>query len=149
MNLEKLEEQLGIDEGKRLTAYLDTMGILTVGIGHNCATKPVPGVLKPGDTITEETCSQLFADDIQDSIAQLDRHLPWWRLLDDVRQNVLANMCFNMGINTLTQFRNTLKFIECGSYGMAADGMMQSLWARQVGDRAKRLSKMMRTGEWL
>tara|TARA_R110000868_G_scaffold3596_1_gene22679 strand:- start:1098 stop:1547 length:450 start_codon:yes stop_codon:yes gene_type:complete len=149
VNFEKLKEQLSIDEGNLLVAYLDTMGILSVGRGHNCAVKPVPGVLKPGDKITEEISSELFRVDIQESIDQLDRHLPWWRLLDDVRQNVLANMCFNMGINTLKQFRNTLQFIQSGSYGMAADGMMQSLWARQVGDRAKRLSKMMRTGEWL
>lgn len=148
MNMEKLEAQLAIDEGKRLAAYLDTVGVLTVGIGHNCAASPVAGVLKPGDTITDETCSALFAEDIQESINQLDRVLPWWRTLDDVRQNVLVNMAFNMGISTLLQFRNTLKFIEVGSYGMAADGMMQSLWARQVGDRAKRLSKQMRTGEW-
>ena len=148
MNLEKLEAQLAIDEGKRLAAYLDTVGVLTVGIGHNCVAKPVPGVIKPGDTITDETCSALFRDDIQESIDQVDRYLPWWAKLDDVRRNILVNMAFNLGINGLLQFRNTLKFIECGSYGMAADGMMQSLWARQVGDRAKRLSKQMRTGEW-
>jgi len=148
MNLEKLEQQLAIDEGKKLTAYIDTVGVLTVGIGHNCLVSPVPGVLKAGDTITEETCSRLFREDIAESLKQLDRHLPWWKDLDDVRQNILANMVFNMGINTLLQFRNTLKFIEVGSYDMAADGMLQSLWARQVGDRAKRLAKQMRTGEW-
>ena len=148
MNLEKLEAQLAIDEGKRLAAYLDTVGVLTVGIGHNCVSSPVPGVLKPGDTITDETCSQLFRDDIQESIIQIDRHLPWWKKLDDVRRNILVNMAFNLGINGLMQFRNTLKFIECGAYDMAADGMLASLWARQVGDRAKRLSKQMRTGEW-
>ena len=148
MNLEKLEAQLAIDEGKRLTAYLDTVGVLTVGIGHNCAADPVPGVLKAGDSIDDETCSELFREDIQESIDQLDKHLPWWSNLDDVRQNVLANMVFNLGIHGLLQFRNTLKFIECHSYEMAADGMLASLWARQVGDRAKRLAEQMRSGDW-
>ena len=148
MNLERLEAQLAIDEGKRLAAYLDTVGVLTVGIGHNCVALPVTGVTKPGDTITDETCSKLFRDDIQESIDQLDKHLSWWRNLDDVRQNVLANMTFNMGINTLLQFRNTLKFIESGAYAFAADGMANSLWAKQVGDRSKRLREQMRTGEW-
>jgi lysozyme len=147
VNLAKLEAQLAIDEGKRLVAYLDSMGILSCGIGHNCVAKPVAGVLKPGDTISEETCSRLFREDIQESIGQLDKHILWWRALDDTRQNVLCNMVFNLGIQGLLQFRNTLKFIECGSYGMAADGMLASLWARQVGDRAKRLAKQMRDGD--
>jgi lysozyme len=148
MNTEKLREQLSVDEGKRLTAYLDTVGALTVGIGHNCVAKPVAGVLKVGDTIDEDMCNQLFDDDISVSIADLDAHLPWWRGMNDVRQNVLANMEFNMGTGTLLQFKNTLHFMEHGSYALAADGMRQSLWAKQVGDRAKRLARQMETGNW-
>ncbi len=148
MNLERLESQLAADEGKRLTAYLDTVGVLTVGIGHNCVGKPVPGVLKAGDTIDDETCTRLFKDDIEVSIEELNVHLPWWSKMDDVRQNVLANMVFNLGITNLLQFKNTLRFMEHGSYALAADGMRQSLWARQVGDRAKRLARQMESGAW-
>lgn len=149
MNVEKLEAQLAIDEGKRLAAYLDSEGILTVGIGHNCVAKPVAGVSKVGDHITEEQCRELFEADVSEAMAELDRRFPWWSGLDDVRQNILVNMCFNMGGKTLAGFVNTLRFIEQGDYSLAADGMLQSKWARQVGDRAKRLAQMMRTGEWL
>lgn len=149
MNIEKLEAQLAVDEGKRLAAYLDSEGILTVGIGHNCVAKPVAGVAKVGDTISEELCSELFRADIAESVAEMDRRFPWWTGLDDVRQNILVNMCFNMGGKTLAGFVNTLRFIEQGDYSLAADGMLQSKWARQVGNRAKRLAQMMRTGEWL
>lgn len=148
MNLEKLEEQLAIDEGKRLTAYLDTVGVLTCGIGHNCVARPVEGVLKAGDSITDEVCDDLFDMDIEVCQAELDVHLPWWRKMDEVRQNVIANMCFNLGITQLLQFKNTLRFMEHGSYALAADGMRQSLWARQVGDRAKRLARQMESGQW-
>ena len=149
MNIEKLKAQLAIDEASRLAAYLDSEGILTIGIGHNCVAKPVAGVHKVGDTITREVENELFEADIAEAMQELDRRFPWWTGLDDVRQNILINMCFNMGGKTLSGFVNTLRFIEGGEYALAADGMMSSKWARQVGDRAKRLSTMMRTGEWL
>lgn len=144
MNLPELEKQLAIDEGKRLKAYLDTEGILTVGLGHNCKAAPVAGVSKVGDSITEETCSELFAADIADVVAQLDARLPWWRNMDDARQNVLANMAFNLGIGTLLTFKNTLAAMERGDYAAAAAGMAASKWASQVGARAARLCLVMR-----
>ena len=149
MNIEKLKESLTLGEGRKLAAYLDTEGILTVGIGHNCKADPVLGVEKVGDTITPECCHELFERDIQEkAIDELDRELKWWRDLDDVRQNVMVELCFNMGINTLLTFVNTLHAIETGNYPLAADGMRRSRWARQVGQRAVRLEQMMASGKW-
>lgn len=146
MNRESLMAQLAISEGKRLKAYLDTVGVLTVGIGHNCVARPVSGVSKVGDTISEEISEELFDSDLNDVVVQLDRNLPWWSALDDVRQNVVADMCFNMGITTLLKFRGTLAAIEEGRYQDAAAGMLASKWARQVGNRAKKLARQMETG---
>jgi lysozyme len=89
-----------------------------------------------------------LANDIRDVEVQLDKHLPWWREMNDVRQNVLANMCF-MGIGKLLGFKNTLAFMQAKRYDAAAVGMLDSLWAKQVGQRAVRLATMMRTGEFL
>ena len=55
-------------------------------------------------------------------------------------------MCFNMGIDTLLEFKNTLSFMQAGDYNSAANGMLSSLWAKQVGLRADNLAVMMRTG---
>ena len=148
MNLETLGKRLAIEEGDRLVAYLDTKGILTVGRGHNCIARPVDGVNQPGDTITPEQDDALFADDVKDACVQLDNHLPWWSALDDDRQNVMLDMCFNMGIATLLTFNHTLAHIEAGEYDEAADGMAQSRWAKQVGNRAVFLENAMRTGEY-
>ena len=148
MNLDNLRAQLALHEGSRLAAYLDSVGILTVGIGHNCQSSPVAGVSKVGDRITEEQQAELFANDIADVVAEMDRRWPWWSALDDVRQNVLADMCFNMGAPTLSKFVNTLRAVEEGRYADAAAGMLKSLWAKQVGTRALRLSVMMETGKW-
>ncbi len=77
----------------------------------------------------------------------LDADLPWWRNLDDVRQDVLANMCFNLGIGRLEGFHHTLAAVKAGNWQAAHEGMLASAWARQVGDRAVRLAKQMLTGE--
>lgn len=146
MNRNTLMARLKVEEGDELVAYLDTMGILTVGVGHNCVAKPVDGVNAPGDTITPEQRDQLLSDDIDEAAAQLDAHLPWWTNLDDGRQNVMVDLCFNMGIHTLCQFKNTLKAIQSGSYVLAASGMKNSQWHSQVKGRAVFLENAMITG---
>jgi lysozyme len=75
-----------------------------------------------------------------------DRTLPWWRNLSPVRQRVLVNMAFNLGMVGLLTFKNTLGAMQNGSYAAAAAGMLSSKWATQVGVRAERLADMMRTG---
>jgi len=63
-----------------------------------------------------------------------------------VRQRVLLDMAFNLGISGLLKFKRTLKAIRAKQYEKAAEMMLDSRWATQVGQRAKRLSKMMATG---
>ena len=136
MNLEAMTEELTRDEGLRLKPYRDTVGNLTVGIGRNLD--------DVGISIDE--AEYLLYNDIRRAMADLDRSLPFWRGLDEVRQRVLVNMAFNLGIGRLMQFKYTLFSVEHGEWERAAQGMLSSLWARQVGPRAERLAEMMRTG---
>ena len=66
--------------------------------------------------------------------------------LDEARQSVLLNMCFNLGIKGLLDFNNTLAFIKAGDWERAANNMLASKWAKQVGMRAIELSELMRKG---
>ncbi|MDR5772071.1 MULTISPECIES: glycoside hydrolase family protein [unclassified Caballeronia] len=134
-----LEAELTRDEDNVPYAYQDSLGYLTIGIGH-LIDKRKGGKLRP------EVIDLIFELDIQDVEADLDRNLTWWRNLSPVRQRVLLNMCFNMGIGTLLTFKNTLVAMQNGSYAAAAAGMLASRWATQVGDRAERLAEMMRSG---
>ncbi len=137
MNLLKLTDELLRDEGLRLKPYTCTAGKLTIGVGRNLTDRG----------ITKTEAMLMLAHDIDDCCDDLDRALPWWRTLDPVRQRVLANMCFNLGLAKLLTFKNTLAAVEAGDYLRAADGMRASLWARQVGQRAERLAQMMATGQ--
>jgi lysozyme len=136
MDVEKLLKELTRDEGIRLKPYRCTAGKLTIGIGRNLDDKG----------ITQAEAEFLARNDIAAVIAELDRRIPWWKGLDDVRQRVLVNMGFNLGVDGLMAFKNTLAAVQAGRYLDAAQGMMASKWAKQVGHRAERLALMMRDG---
>lgn len=138
MNLEKLKAQLIIDEAKKKRIYVDTVGKVTGGIGRNLTDRD----------FSEDEIDLMFRNDIAIVERELDMHVPWWRMMSDARQNVLANMCFNLGWPRLSQFKNTLAAMLTGRFDDAAAGMLNSLWAKQVGDRAKRLAAIMRTGKF-
>lgn len=140
--------QLKRHEGERLTAYLDTEKILTVGVGHNCKASPVPGVKEPGDRITQEISDRLFLEDVQKHERQILKSLPWIYDLAPARQAVLFNMAFNLGVSGLLGFKNTLSLIQQGKYMAGSDAMLKSKWATQVKGRAYELAEQMRTGKW-
>ena len=55
-------------------------------------------------------------------------------------QQVIVNMCFNMGSPRLSQFKKFIKAIHDEDWATASVEMLNSKWAKQVGDRANRLS---------
>lgn len=125
------------DEGVRPHAYTDTEGILTIGVGHNLITGP---------PLTDAAIMAILEGDLAATTAWLDTHLPWWTGLDAPRQRVLVNMAFNLGPRLLV-FHQTLAAFEAHDYPQAAREMMSSVWARQVGARADRLSHLCATGQ--
>jgi lysozyme len=138
------------NEGLRLRAYRDTVGKLTIGYGHNLDAKPLSWLVT-GASIPIRVAEAILEQDVDDTLHSLDAYLPWWSTLDEVRQGVLAEMAFNMGVDAnpadgLDSFVNTLKAIEEGRWLSARDGMLSSKWARQVGDRAVVLASRMLTG---
>ena len=134
--------ELRRDEGVRYEPYFDVVGVKTVGVGHNLKAKPL-GLLYP---IDDEMVDRILLLDIADVFEELDDRLPWWRELSEVRQRVLVNMAFNLGIGGLLGFKNTLAAVKDGRYSDAAAGMLASKWAGQVGARAARLANMMQKG---
>jgi len=149
VNLKRLAAQLAVEEGSPRKTYLDTKGILTGGIGHNLIAKPEEGFDRAGIDVPNDVRDAWFETDIQECIDALDRSLKWWRDLDDVRQNALLNLCFNMGIGGLLTFKNTLAALAAGDYDKAASGILNSQYARDVGPyRSGRVAGMIRSGMW-
>ena len=132
----RLRAQLELHEGVRKRIYTDTVGKVSGGIGRNLTDKG----------FHPDEIELMYRNDVAEAAQELDRVLPWWRGLDEVRRRVLLDMMFNMGAPTLLGFKNTLAMIKDGRYREAAQGLMSSVWAQQTGARARRLSAMMGSG---
>jgi lysozyme len=132
-----LAEQLRRDEGVRSTAYQDTQGVWTVGVGHNLK---VP--------LSPDAINQILADDMQ-AAETACLSLPIWKDLSEPRKGVLLNLCFNLGFAGLMNFRKMYVALEAKDYAQAGAELLDSIYARQVGARADRLARQMETGEWV
>lgn len=138
----ELTRQLKGDEGVKAQAYQDHLGFWTIGVGRLIDAR------KPGSGLRSHEIDYLLRNDIDDRIEALMRRLPWFQDLDSARQGVLLNMSFQLGVEGLLGFKNTLRMVEQGRYDEAADGMLLSKWATQTPARAQRLAVQMRTGLW-
>jgi len=136
-----LESQLRIDELEVLHAYQDHLGFWTIGVGRLIDRRK-------GGGITKEEAAYLLNNDIRRITATIKEYLPWLDNLNPPRQGVLLNMAFQMGTGGLFLFVNTLNLIRDGKFEEASHAMLQSKWATQTPDRAKRLAEQLRTGEW-
>ena len=144
-----LQEQLIRDEGVKLFVYDDANDNPVVP-GYTLVGHPTIGIGRALDTrgITMAEALYLNNDDIQAVQNGLLDSLPWLANLDVVRFAALENMAFNLGVNGLLGFTETLAAIKQGNYELAAEDMLQSEWAQQVGERANRLAQQIKTGVW-
>lgn len=133
--MKNLIETLIRDEGLRLKPYKCTANKLTIGVGRNIEDRG----------ITREEAMFLLKNDINICKNELTRSFYFYKELDVRIQEVLINMCFNIGLPRLLSFKKTLKLIEKGDYEKASIEMLDSKWARQVGDRAIRLSNIVKS----
>lgn len=146
-----LLQDLRRDEGMRTFPYQDSRGFWTIGVGHNISADPallarLPELHKTG--LTDREVGDLLAADVAAVKRRLDVELPWWRDLDDVRQDVMVNLAFNLGADKLASWRHTLGDIQAGKFTAAGvDLATDEPWASQVHARAQRLAAQMQTGE--
>jgi len=156
---DELVKMIAIHEGIVLNVYQDHLGINTVGIGRNLddrgitdgellfMNKTIDDVYDNG--LTEEEAYYLCMNDIAIVEKELLDSKPIVNQLNDVRQMVLVDMAFNMGVPRLKLFKNMWMAIEKVNYPLACEEMIDSRWASQVGNRAMKLSLAMKNGEWI
>lgn len=128
-------------EGLRLKPYKCSRGFWTIGYGHKLESEPTAAMKRKGITVKE--ANELLYQDVLEAKAGLDRTIPWWRNLSETRREILINMAFNLGISGLLQFKDMLNHLENNRFAEAAQEMRDSLWRRQVGDRALELARRM------
>lgn len=135
MNRTRLKLLLVKHEGDKRHPYKDSTGHLTIGVGHNLEAAP----------LSDAVVALLLDEDINDAYQACLTIAPFGAL-DEVRQHVVLDMCFNLGLPRLLKFERMLKALEQHDYEAAAKEMLDSQWAKQVGERAARLAAMMESG---
>lgn len=139
-------------EGFRAKTYHCTAGKLTIGYGYNLDANPLhlsANELQSLKTvgITEEKADHLLKLCCTQVEEKLIKALPWFIKLDNNTQYVLINMAFNLGVQGLLAFKNTLKLIQEGKTTQASIEMMDSKWAKQVKSRAIDLALILKSGK--
>lgn len=133
---EKLIERIIKHEGLKLKPYRCSAGKLTIGVGRNI----------DDNGITEEEAVYLLNNDIRNCHSECLHNFPFYADIDKVRQGVILEMCFNLGIARLKGFKNMLTACELKNYSLASQEMLNSRWAQQVGQRARTLAQIMKMG---
>ena len=128
-------EAIKKDEGLVLKPYKCSAGKLSIGYGRNLEDRG----------IDKEEAEFLFNTDIKTVDNQLKILLSEvFNTLSDKRKAILVNMGFNLGVYGLLKFKKMIKALECADFETASLEMLDSRWAKQVGNRAKRLSNEMK-----
>lgn len=161
IDIRRLIEELTLDEGLRLKAYDCTAGKRTIGVGRNFEDVPFSkdeclslfgttsisyinaDKILSSRGISNAQSDMLLQNDINKCIAQLQKQSFWESVKDDNdRARAIINLCFNLGINGLLGFKNTLAFIEKKDWKNAAKNLTLSKWYTQVGNRGPRIVKL-------
>jgi len=144
MNIDKLREELKIDEGVKYEIYLDHLGLPTFGIGHLVLDSDVEHGQEVGTPVSEDRVNECFAKDVETVLSECKTLYSNFELLPEEVQLIIANMMFNMGRPRLSQFKGMRAGIDAGDWNRAADEMVDSRWYKQVTNRADRLVNRMR-----
>ena len=139
MNINQLREQLKIDEGVKYEVYDDHLGYKTFGIGHLVTANDGEYGAAIGYPVSEERVNAVFDKDVETYITESKTVFPNLDELHEEAQQVIVNMCFNMGAPRLSNFKKFVAAVNDGNWSTAAVEMMDSRWANQVGVRAERL----------
>ncbi len=128
-------------EGFSPWAYQDSLGYWTVGYGK-CLDK------RQNCGLTEEEATYLLTNELSSAELELS-HFDWFKLLDTVRQDVLIELCFNIGLSGVLKFHQMINAIQNKDYPAAAMHLLNSLWAKQVSkDRSENMANRLSKGTY-
>lgn len=152
-DLSKWSERLIQHEGLSLMPYRCSEGKLTIGVGRNLEDNPptYEELRALGDYmhgITENAAKMLLRNDITRTYAALKHLVKGFEDLDDERQYALLDMCFQLGVAGFKKFKRLRKAVANQDFNKAAEECLNSKYAEQTPQRARRIAHLLKTGEW-
>jgi len=144
MNIDKLREEIKIDEGVKYEIYLDHLSLPTLGVGHLIKESDPEHGLPVGTEISEERVNELFDEDIKITVSECEQLYGNFNNLPEEAQHICLNMMFNMGRPRLSKFVKFGKALSENNWSECAIQMEDSRWHKQVTNRANRLISRMK-----
>jgi len=139
--IERLRNDLELDEGVKYEIYLCSLGKPTFGIGHLVLSTDAESKMEIGNKVSKERVETCFDQDIQVTIEDCKKVFSDWSGLPEEARLVTANMCFQLGRPRLSKFKKAISACNDGRWTDMANEMMDSRWYKQTKNRADRLIK--------
>jgi lysozyme len=140
-HFDEIKAHLEHEEGRVPNAYQDSLGYWTIGVGRLIDKRR-------GGKLSDSEIDLLLANDIKAKMKAIEDWPAWQAVKDDpARATALLSMAFQMGPAGLAEFKNSLQLIADRQWQQAAANLMQSRWAKQTPNRAKRVTQMIATGK--
>jgi len=142
---QRLKAEITADEGQVLEVYKDHLGYPTIGVGHLVLESDEEYGMGVGTPITQTRCDELLFQDLNIVLKECESrfHENWKDWPEEVKL-IIANMAFNLGLTRLVKFQKMFKALNEGDYKQASIEGLDSKWAKQVYNRAKRLMNRLR-----
>ena len=142
--VKELENDLTKHEGVRNTAYNDSRGFRTIGIGFNLERADAKTrienvganyneIFNGSKALKPEQIQRLFKQDLSDSIEAAKSIFPSFNRYSFNVQRVLVDMCFNLGKTQLPEFKTFCKAIKEGRFWDAGDSLRNTLYCQLSG----------------
>ena len=129
-----LIDEIKVHEGFRDKVYKCSEGFDTIGYGF--AIKDL--------VLDEDIADLILQRKLEDLQERIKRKFDWFKESPNEVQDVVSNMCYQIGLSGFSKFKKTIYYLETEQYEEASEEMLDSLWARQTPNRAKELSKIIR-----
>ena len=139
--MDRLIEQLKRHEGVSAYVYTDINNLEHIGVGRN--------ISKTGIGLTMEEIEYLLSNDILRCIKEITAEYSWFGSLDEIRQEAIINIFFNLGATKYRGFKKANAAMSVHDYNLAATEFLDSRWAKQVKGRSLELTDIIRTGVYV
>lgn len=137
----QLKERIKQHEGFRRTVYSDSLGFATIGYGH--LVLPTDNFVE-GVEYTKEELDKVFDVDFEKAVNGAKELIGNDSLLPQAEE-VIIEMCFQLGKTGVSKFENMWAYLDDGDYVAAGDEMLDSNWYQQTPSRALALSEIMKS----
>ena len=134
MDYKELVKSIKEHEGYRSRIYKDSLGYDTIGYGF--AIKNL--------YISRANADLILKDKLNVLITTASEDMPWVLHMPDIIQNVIFEMCYQMGIGGFHTFPKAISYMQTRQWEKAADEMLDSKWHKQTPKRAEEMAEIVR-----